>query len=295
MNSGTVDPGPPAGDSTRARASDEPHTEFVELDAASRSKMEFDKLSAEREKTNLESSKLRAELLALTDQQEKAQAEKSKLRVEIQKLRDDIKYAGFSRLINLAQATVPAISIFASVLVAANSLEYQRQKDRSAEIAQQLFQFNGQIVDPTAKFKQRNAIAAVLSLREHSIPSLLANLEFEYPLDVQAALEVAILQLNEDQALRPIILDQLLTSIRSVTLRRLVRDNDIDIPNLTRYLRLWRECMLQVKNHDIELYELKSASANTLAEYLKAQINGAKMEAEAARSVLTLLQDNLQI
>ncbi len=53
--------------------------------------------------------------------------------------------------------------------------------------------------------------------------------------------------------------------------------------------------MLQVKNHDIELYELKSASANTLAEYLKAQINGAKMEAEAARSVLTLLQDNLQI
>jgi hypothetical protein len=61
------------------------------------------------------------------------------------------------------------------------------------------------------------------------------------------------------------------------------------------YLRLWRECLLQDKEHDTELYELKSASANTLAEDLKAQIKASKMDAERQKSVVAILHDNLQL
>jgi predicted nucleic acid-binding Zn-ribbon protein len=212
--------------------------------SASREALELSKLSAEREKIEPEVAQLRDGTPDAAELRRKIEMEREKNELELQKLRDDVANARGSRYFEFAKAFVPAGTIIASVWVAAYNLQYQRDKDRSVDVSQQLVHFQNQITATNDKtnepdvVKQRNAIAAILGLREHAIPSLLANLDLDHDVATLGPLHQAVLALNEDRTLRQTILNQLMNSIRYAALRP-------HLKHLERYIALWRDCVRQ--------------------------------------------------
>jgi hypothetical protein len=249
--------------------------------SASREALELSKLSAERQKIELEVAQLREGALDVAELRQKIEIEKEKNELELQKLRNDVGDARWSRYFEFAKAFVPAGTIIASVWVAANSIQYQRDKDRSVEVSQQLVHFQNQITATHDKTnepdlaKQRNAIAAILSLREHAIPSLLANLDLDH--DNTAILEPlhqAILALNKDPTLRQPILDELMNSISSAALRH-------HLPHLKRYIALWHDCVRQYeRDKDSKMVRQATFLGNQLALDLKQEVQSRNWEKE---------------
>jgi hypothetical protein len=237
--------------------------------SASREALELSKLSAEREKIELEVAQLREGALDVAELRRKIEIEKEKNELELQKLRNDVGDARWSRYFEFAKAFVPAGTIIASVWVAANSLQYQRDKDRSVEVSQQLVHFQNQITATHDKTnepdlaKQRNAIAAILSLGEHAIPSLLANLDLDHDTAILGPLHQAILAFNEDPTLRQKILTELMNSIKIAALQP-------DLSHLERYIGLWRDCVRQYKrDKDNKMVRQATSLGNQLATDLK--------------------------
>src|SRR5262245_55838671 len=215
--------------------------------SASREALELSKLSAEREKIEPEVAQLREGALDAAELRRKIEIEKEKNELELQKLRDDVGNARWARYFEFAKAFVPAGTIIASVWVAAISVQYQRDKDRSVEVSQQLVHFQNQITatheTPDKTFepdlaKQRNAIAAILVLGKDAIPSLLVNLDLDHDRAILDSLHQAILTLNENPILRQTILNELMSSIRSAALRH-------HVSHLESYVDLWRDCVRQ--------------------------------------------------
>ena len=226
--------------------------------------LERRKLEAETEKSELERDQLRAEY-----HDENAMRNKV-VRQEADKLRLDIQNARLSPLLEIAKAIIPAVSIIVSIYLAGKSLEYQRDKDQAAAISQQLASFNKEMMpskdapagselkalfdEPRHKAQQKVAIAALRSLGKHAIPSLVANLSIEeYSTDAHSSLQTAILELYAIAELRPAILQELVSSIRSAARRKSASSNELD-PALARYLKLTRECLRQIENSDAALF-----------------------------------------
>jgi hypothetical protein len=245
--------------------------------------LELSKLSAERQKIELEVAQLREGALDVAELRRKTEIEREKNELELQKLRNDVGDARWSRYFEFAKAFVPAGTIIASVLVAANSLQYQRNKDRSVEVSQQLVHFQNQITathetsDKTFEpdlAKQRNAIAAILSLGEHAIPSLLANLDLDHDTAILGALHQAILALNEEPTLRQKILNGLMTSIKYAALQP-------DFSSLERYIKLWRDCVRQYeRDKDNKMVRQATSLGNQIATDLKHEFQSTDWEKE---------------
>jgi hypothetical protein len=248
--------------------------------SASREALELSKLSAERQKIELEVAQLREGALDVAELRRKIEIEKEKNELELQKLRNDVGDARWSRYFEFAKAFVPAGTIIASVWVAANSIQYQRDKDRSVEVSQQLVHFQNQITATHDKTnepdlaKQRNSIAAILSLREHAIPSLLANLDLDHDTAILGALHQAILALNEEPTLRQKILNELMTSIKYAALQP-------DFSPLERYIKLWRDCVRQYeRDKDNKMVRQATSLGNQLATDLKHEFQSTDWEKE---------------
>jgi hypothetical protein len=226
----------------------------------------------ERKKNTLELERLQREAAFAT---ERNQYEVQKFRresengqekndLEMRKLRDETKNARWSQYFELGKGVVPALSIIASVAIAANSIEYQRDKDRSVDVSKQLVHFQDQITVRDV-IKQRNAIAAVRALRKDAIPSLLANLDVDHSNEVLMAVHAAILELDEDVALQQTILRELLNSMKYVALRP-------NVAHLEYYLALWSECLRQFERTNNELFQQALVSADRLATDLNREI-----------------------
>jgi hypothetical protein len=248
--------------------------------SASREALELSKLSAEREKIELEIAQLREGALDVAGLRQKIEIEKKKNELELQKLRNDVGDARWSRYFEFAKAFVPAGTIIASVWVAANSVQYQRDKDRSVEVSQQLVHFQNQITATHDKTnepdlaKQRNAIAAILGLHEHAIPSLLTNLDLDHDTAILVPLHYAILTLNEDRTLRQTILTELMNSIRYAALRP-------HLKHLERYVALWHDCLRQYeRDKDTKMVRQAMSSGNQLAMDLKQEIRSKNWQKE---------------
>jgi hypothetical protein len=257
--------------------------------SASRDALELSKLSAEREKIELEVAQLREGALDVAELRRKIEIEKEKNELELQKLRNDARDARWSRYFEFAKAFVPAGTIIASVWVAANSIQYQRDKDRSVEVSQQLVHFQNQITATYDKTnepdlaKQRNAIAAILGLREHAIPSLLANLDLDHDTAILVPLHQAISALNEDRTLRQTILTELMNSIRYAALRP-------HLPHLERYVALWHDCVRQYKrDKDNKMARQAMSSGNQLAMDLKQEIRSKNWQKETIDQMTSAL------
>ena len=263
----------------------------LEADALSPEELRA-KRQDEREKAALELKKLRRDDAY---EQEKAEIELQKLRrdatseqeksdLELRKLREETRNARRSQYIEFYKVVVPAISIVATVAVAAIGLAYQRDKDRSVDVSKQLVDFQNQIVTNDVK-KQRNAIAAVRSLRKDAIPSLLANLDVSHHTEIVLAVQAAVLELNEEPALQQTILRELLSSIKYVTLRK-------NLANLDNYLALWVECLRQYKKNQ-NLFNSAVASADQLATDLSREVELKDWEPDVvreAKAVITKFQ-----
>jgi hypothetical protein len=181
-------------------------------------------------------------------------SEEEKSDLEMRKLRDETKNARRSQYFEFCKVVVPALSIIASVVVAANSIEYQRDKDRSVDVFKQLVQFQEQITSADIK-KQRNGVAAIRSLRRDAIPSLIANLDLDHKHEILMATQAAILELNEDRALQEAIMRELLTAMKHVVLRP-------NLAHLEYYLSLWSECLRQYKALNPGLFQQASAKVS---------------------------------
>ena len=256
----------------RADSSGNGHT------SASREALELSKLSAEREKIELEVAQLREGAVDAAELRRKTEIEREKNELELQKLRDDVGNARRARYFEFAKAFVPAGTIIASVWVAANSIQYQRDKDRSVEVSQQLVHFQNQITATHDKTnepdlaKQRNAIAAILGLRKDAIPSLLANLDLDHDTATLTPLHQAVLALNEDAILRQAILNELMNSIRYAALRP-------HLKHLERYIALWRDCVRQYERaKDTKMVRQATSSGNQLAVELKQEMRSKNWE-----------------
>jgi hypothetical protein len=244
--------------------------------------IELSKLVAERDKLVLEVEQLRAAALTrdelqtkyknetkraaldLKELRRKAASARETGELELTKLRNDSRDAKWSQYFEFGKVLVPAISIFVTGMLAVNSLGYQREKDRVVDISKQLEGFQNQIV-ANDSLKQRNAIAAIRSLRGNAVPSLLANLDLDHDAEILNALHFAVLQLNEDATLRELILRELLASIKDVTLRH-------DIPHLRDvYLKLWEACLSQYKS-DAKILSQAHSSGDRLADELSHHI-----------------------
>lgn len=239
--------------------------------STSREALELSKLSAEREKIELEVARLRDGAPDAAELRRNLEIENEKNELELQKLRDDVGNSRWAPYFEFAKAFVPAGTIIASIWVAANSLQYQRDKDRSVEVSQQLVHFQNQITAPDLA-KQRNAIAAILGLREHAIPSLLVNLDLDHDTATLGPLHQAVLALNEDPTLREKILSQLMNSIRYAALRP-------HLPHLERYIAVWHDCVRQYeRDKDTRMVRKATSSGNQLAKELKQEIQSKNWE-----------------
>jgi hypothetical protein len=236
--------------------------------SSSRETLELSKLNIERDKLELELAQLRALALGPEEQRTKAQNDREKDGLELQKLRHEVEQearnARTSQYFEIAKVIVPALSIIGSVWAATSSLNYQHNKDRTILVSEQLSHFQENITAPDIN-KQRNAIAAVRTLGEDAIPSLLANIDLNHPPDIIRALQQAVLELNEAPNLRNVILVGLLSSIKHTALRR-------DIPHLDYYLELWRKCIEQYKSADAALFQQAVSSGNKLVKDLRQEI-----------------------
>jgi hypothetical protein len=246
--------------------------------SASGEALELSKLSAEREKIEPEVAQLREGAADAAELRRKLEIEKEKNELELQKLRNDVGNARRSRSFEFAKAFVPAGTIIASVWVAAYNIQYQRGKDRSVEVSQQLVHFQNQITATHDKTnepdlaKQRNAIAAILSLGEHAIPSLLANLDLDHDDAILGPLHQAILALNQERTLRQAILTELMNSIRYPALKPA-------LPNLERYVALWQDCVRQYESDkDTKMVRQAMSSGNQLAMDLKQEMRSKNWE-----------------
>ncbi len=253
-----------------------------------REEVELSKLSIERDKLKLELTQLEGGALSAAQLKERVKNDRKKSalelrrlqrenreagekgRLELRKLRSEARNTSWSQWFELGKVCVPAISILASVWVAFNSIHYQRDKDRSVEVSQQLVHFQDRITATSSdnqpdRIKQRNAIAAVRSLGKDAIPSLLANMDLGHGEEIWPALEAAILELNEQTSLREQIRRQVLSSIKYVALRP-------NIPHLKRHVALWRECLRQYETDDKLFFAHAKKLAENLADYLHQQI-----------------------
>jgi hypothetical protein len=202
--------------------------------------------------------------------------EQEKSDLEMRKLREETRNARRSQYFEFCKVVVPAVSIVATVAVAAHSLTYQRDKDRSVEVSKQLVDFQNQIVTDDIK-KQRNAIAAVRSLRKDAIPSLLANLDVSHNDEMLLAVQAAVLELNEDPALQQTILREVLNSIKYVALRP-------NLAHMENYLALWAECLRQYQRNP-ELFQRAVASAEQLATDLNREIQSKNWDLQTLSDV----------
>jgi hypothetical protein len=256
--------------------------------SASREALELSKLSAEREKIELEIAQLREGALDVAELRQKIEIEKEKNELELQKLRNDVGNARWSGYFEFAKAFVPAGTIIASVWVAANGIQYQRDKDRSVEVSQQLVHFQNQITATNDKHepdltKQRNAIAAILGLREHAIPSLLANLDLDHDTAILVPLHQAISALNDDRTLRQSILTELMNSIRYAALRH-------NLKHLERYVALWHDCVRQYeRDKDNKMVRQAMSSRKQLAMDLKQEIRSKNWEKETIDQITSAI------
>jgi hypothetical protein len=247
-------------DELRAKKQDEREKSALELKKLRRDD------AYEQQKTEIELQKLRRD----------AANEQEKSDLEMRKLREETRNARRSQYFEFLKVTVPALSIVATVAVAAHSLGYQREKDRTVEVSKQLVHFQEQIATADPK-KQRNAIDAVRSLRRDAIPSLVANLDVNHNHEILMAIHAAVLELNEDPALQRTILRELLSAIKYVTLRP-------NLAHLHYYQALWVECLRQYKK-DQELFRHAVASADQLATDLEREISSKKWNEDTVKSV----------
>jgi hypothetical protein len=255
----------------------------------SREALELSKLSAEREKIELEVAQLRDGAPDAAELRRNLEIENEKNELELHKLRDDVGNARWARYFEFAKAFVPAGTIIASVYVAANSIQYQRDKDRSVEVSQQLVHFQNQITATHDKTnapdlaKQRNAIAAILGLREHAIPSLLANLDLDHDTATLGPLHQAVLVLNEDRTLRQTISNQLTSSIRYAALRP-------HLTHLERYIALWHDCVRQYeRDKDTKMVRQATSLGNQLAKELKQEMQSKNWEKQTLDQITSAI------
>jgi hypothetical protein len=258
----------------------------------SRENLELSKLLAERDKIALEASQLQGAALRSDELRAKKEDEAAKRLFELRKLRHEAKNARWSPYFEFGKVFVSALAIAASIYGAGLSIAAQQNKDRAAEISQQLLKFNENILDKKDANKQRQAISAVRSLGAHAIPSLITNLDLGYSELILAALRTAILRLNEDQGLRPAISQEILSAVHYVAIRRLADDQEIDIDNLERYVQLWRDCLRYYET--IQPLEFESASlqgrllANELSKEIRLTVKNDKKADEYVKKVSQL-------
>jgi len=242
--------------------------------SGSKAALELSKLSAEREKIELEVAQMRDGALSAVDLREKLENEKEKSGLELRRLRNEVGNAKYSQYLELIKAFVPAGTIIASIWVAGYSLNYQRERDRSVEVSQQLLHFQDHIAATLTRndkstapdvAKQRNAIAAIRSLRKDAIPSLLANLDLDHEEQIKAALSSAILELNDNPSLRQTILRELASSIKYAALQG-------NLPHLASYLALWRDCLREYERNDRKMLRHATALGNQLVADLRPEI-----------------------
>jgi hypothetical protein len=203
-----------------------------------------------------------------------SKAEKSDL--ELDKLRSDARNARWSQLFEIAKVFVPAIAIAGTIYTTGQTLAVQRErdlkvalKDQSMAILQHLIHFQNQITARTPDnradlSKQRNAITAIVTLREGALSPLLANLELNHDPETVSTLQTAIVELSEDPALRPIVLNELLKQVKRTALR-------LNEPGLKRYASVWQDCLNQAADDKASLQDWASRG-NRLAEDLKQQV-----------------------
>jgi hypothetical protein len=247
---------------------------------------ELSKTSTDRDKAELELAQLRAAALSSQELQVQRNEDAERRSLELQKLRRDTKNGRWSPWFEFGKVVVPAGAIAASIYLGALNISSQqerdqlagrnqRDRDRSVETSQQLVHFQNQMTatieqpDKSKKpdiAKQRNAIAVVRSLRKDAIPSLLANLELDQDPQVWQALDVALLELNDDPETRLVVRSQLINSIKSA-----LTIETPDISALDRYVILWQACLDQYRKANREFYLDSVSRGNELAEELKAR------------------------
>jgi hypothetical protein len=252
--------------------------------ALSREQAELEKVSAEKEKAKLELAQLRGKVLDDGELQAQKRDETKKRTLELAKLRRDADNAWWSPWFELGKVFVPALAIATSIYLGTLNIgqqqqrdkkaaDDQRNKDRRVEVAQHLAHFQNQITATVEAIdksrqpdvgKQRNAVAVVRSLRGDAIPSLLANLDLNHDQQVLQALNVALLELNEDRDLRFVVRKELLSSVKYAAIR-------IDFHSLDRYIELWRDCINQYRKVDDNFVRESILFASRLAEEMKAQ------------------------
>lgn len=251
--------------------------------------VEFSKLVTERDKLAFELEQIKAGARTPLSLRAKSDIDEKKEQAELEKLLFEARNAKWSNYFELAKATVPAIGIGVSILIAGLNIAYQQNKDRTSEISEQLSKFNDKIANKDKDpFVQKNAISGITSLKEHSIPSLLTNLDLNHTSDIHAAVEAALLRLNEDTAIQRTLATELLSSIKYVTIRRLGA-HDVDRMPLERYLDLWAECMRFYKTQSPALYrELLNQGAD-LASDLERRVRNS-LPADQVEEPVALLQ-----
>jgi hypothetical protein len=208
-----------------------------------REQVEFDKLSDERNKLSLELTQLKGKELQAHELQSQKSDEIQKRTLELAKLKSEARNARLSQRFETARVAVSTLTIAGSIIIAGMNIAAQQNKDRASDISKQLVEFNEKITDTNVN-KQINAISAVRSLREHAIPSLVTNLDLNHGQIVFGALKTAVLRLNENPDLRRSISNELLVSIKYITLRQLGNE-DVNAPSVKRNVDLWSDCMRQ--------------------------------------------------
>ena len=251
-----------------------------------RDALEVAKVSAERDKLRIELAQLRGGALRRDELRAKKEDEAQRRSLELQKLRRESKNARWSPYFEFLKAVVPALAIAVSITVAAwnisaqrdrdreaaqvqrerdrEAAQLQRDRDRSVAVSQQLARFQAQMAEKDSA-KQRFAIAEVRSARQDAIPSLLANLDVDHPNDILTTLSIAILDFNEDQELRPVVMRGLLSWMKNVALRP-------NLPHFQRYIFLWQQCLDQYEKDNAELFKEAAAEGTRLAQYLRQHV-----------------------
>jgi hypothetical protein len=247
---------------------------------ASREALELSKLAAEREKIEFELAQLRDGALDVAELRRKITVEKEKNDLELQKLRSEVADARWSQYFEFAKAFVPAGTIIASIWVAGTSIQYQRDKDRSVEVSQQLVHFQNQITATHNETKEpdlakrRNAIAAILPLRKDAIPSLFVNLDLDHDTAILKPLHQAILNLNNDPTLRQTVLNELMNSIKHAALWPY-------LTNLDRYIALWHDCLRQYESgKDKTMFRQATSLGNQLVADLTKEFRSKNWDKE---------------
>jgi hypothetical protein len=89
--------------------------------------------------------------------------------------------------------------------------------------------------------------------------------------------------------LRLAISQELLSAVKDVTVRRLGKDQDLDVDNLRQYIEIWRECIRRYETSLPTMFQAALRQGSALADELTREVRSNVKEAEKADKFIALI------